>query len=276
MASLRPTRDRIPTQVFTPSKVNVSVKSYLLNEQKAIGKIVDATIRPTDVDLQYKHGNIILEFSAATYLHFSKTLLQHLEAHTDLTCSIHDKQDKSGKVVEQSIAVKCNQNLRQHYRINLYNTTCRVEVNGRNHHMFFDELQAISKQMDSIKDYSSVNKKIREECIKLQQTSAKKINKTSPPAILNNGASEDQSVTTNTFSKELTVANKNHQDTVNKGTDRSAPDNICPKCNRTLLSRGVFCIKGNHWIHYACEKLKKSEIEELEKESNNIQYTCTI
>ncbi|CAG2245676.1 EIF4G [Mytilus edulis] len=276
MASLRPTRDRIPTQVFTPSKVNVSVKSYLLNEQKAIGKIVDATIRPTDVDLQYKHGNIILEFTAATYLHFSKTLLQHLEAHTDVTCSIHDKQDKSGKVVEQSIAVKCNQNLRQHYRINLYNTTCRVEVNGRNHHMFFDELQAISKQMDSIKDYSSVNKKIREECIKLQQTSAKKINKTSPPAILNNGASEDQSVTTNTFSKELTVANKNHQDTVNKGTDRSVPDNICPKCNRTLLSRGVFCIKGNHWIHYACEKLKKSEIEELEKESNNIQYTCTI
>ncbi|CAC5394075.1 unnamed protein product [Mytilus coruscus] len=202
MASLIPTRDRIHTQVFTPSKVNVSVKSYLLNEQKAIGKIVNATIRPTDVDLQYKHGNIILEFTAATYLHFSKTLLQHLDVHTDVICNIHDKQDKSGKVVEQSIA---------------------------------------------------------------------EINKTSPTAILNNSSSEDQSVANNTSSKELTVANKIHQDTVNKGTDRPAPDNICPKCKRKLLSRGVLCIKG-----YACEKLKKSEIEELEKDSNNIQYTCTL
>ncbi|CAG2228621.1 unnamed protein product [Mytilus edulis] len=59
--------------------------------------------------------------------------------------------------------------------------------------IFFDELQAISKKMDSIKYYSSVNKKIRKNVLKLQQTSAKKINKTSPPAILNNGASEDQS-----------------------------------------------------------------------------------
>lgn len=263
MATLRPTRDRIPTQVFTPSKVNVSVKNYLLNGQKAVEKISDATSRSSDVNLQYKHGNIILEFSAAFYLHFSNTLVQHFNSNTKVTCNIHEKQDQSGKVVEQSISVKCCLNQRQQYRINLYNTTCRAEVNGRNHRAFFDELQDICKQMDNNKDYSSINQQIREECAKHQRTYSKEIIK---PSIA--GSQSDNQST------DLSLAKRSNQNTVN--TNKQSTDDNCPKCNRKLLSRGVFCIKGNHWIHYACEKLKKEEIEKLECDKNNIQYICTI
>ncbi|CAG2211414.1 unnamed protein product [Mytilus edulis] len=156
MATLRPTRDRIPTQVFTPSKVNVSVKNYLLNGQKAVEKY---QMQPADLLIN--------------------TLVQHFNSNTKVTCNIHEKQDQSGKVVEQSISVKCCLNQRQQYRINLYNTTCRAEVNGRNHRAFFDELQDICKQMDNNKDYSSINQQIREECAKHQRTYSKEIIKPS-------------------------------------------------------------------------------------------------
>ena len=41
----------------------------------------------------------------------------------------------------------------------------------------------------------------------------------------------------------------------------SSPDNTCPKCDRTLHSRGAFYEVGNHWVHYHCDRLTESEIK---------------
>ncbi|CAG2188257.1 unnamed protein product [Mytilus edulis] len=49
----------------------------------------------------------------------------------------------------------------------------------------------------------------------------------------------------------------------------------CPKCNRRVLSRGVLCAKGLHWIHYACEKLKKVDIDKLENPASDKHYICS-
>jgi hypothetical protein len=29
----------------------------------------------------------------------------------------------------------------------------------------------------------------------------------------------------------------------------------CVKCNRNVISRGVYCSQGLHWVHYVCDKL---------------------
>ncbi|CAG2211932.1 unnamed protein product [Mytilus edulis] len=108
MATLRPTRDRIlNTSIYTIKGQCVSQK--LLTEwTKAAEKISDATSRSSDVNLQYKHGNIILEFSAAFYLHFSNTLVQHFHnSNTKVTCTFMKNKTSREKVVEQSISVKC-------------------------------------------------------------------------------------------------------------------------------------------------------------------------
>ncbi|CAC5419014.1 unnamed protein product [Mytilus coruscus] len=129
-------------------------------------KIANTTLRPTDVNVQYKKRNIILEFTAAAFLHFSKTLAQHFYSQPNVIVESHDMQDGKEKVIEKSLLIKNQQNQRQIYRINLYNTTCRAEVNEHNYQPFFSELQSIATKMDVIKYYSVMNETIRNECPK--------------------------------------------------------------------------------------------------------------
>ena len=49
---------------------------------------------------------------------------------------------------------------------------------------------------------------------------------------------------------------------------------MCTKCKRNIQSKAVFCDTGNHWIHYHCERLNKSDIECIENTSSNETYCC--
>ncbi|CAC5354868.1 unnamed protein product [Mytilus coruscus] len=100
---LRSTRDRIPTQVFTPSKTNITVKNYILNEKKVVKKLIDATERDIDVHFEYKHDNIVLEFTPAAYLHFAECIQAHFSNHDTVHVKIFERKDKMGKIVETSI-----------------------------------------------------------------------------------------------------------------------------------------------------------------------------
>ena len=53
-------------------------------------------------------------------------------------------------------------------------------------------------------------------------------------------------------------------------------ESICIKCKRNIQSKAVFCDKGNHWIHYHCERLSKADIESIEKTSSNKTYCCKV
>ena len=53
------------------------------------------------------------------------------------------------------------------------------------------------------------------------------------------------------------------------------PDNICPKCKRTLHSRGALCEAGNHWFHYHCDRLTETEIKRLHNQPGYI-YECKM
>lgn len=47
----------------------------------------------------------------------------------------------------------------------------------------------------------------------------------------------------------------------------------CVKCNRSCKTRAVLC-KNNHWVHFHCEKLSVSEIEQIESNMKEV-YTCS-
>ncbi|VDI21829.1 Hypothetical predicted protein [Mytilus galloprovincialis] len=122
----------IPTQVFTPSKANVTVKNYVLNEKKVVKKLIDATDRDIDVHFEYKHGNIVLEFTPAAYLHFADCIQAHFSNHAMVDVKNFERKDKAGKIVETSLSVLKKENSKfQLYRINMYNSTMRVELNSK-------------------------------------------------------------------------------------------------------------------------------------------------
>ena len=53
-------------------------------------------------------------------------------------------------------------------------------------------------------------------------------------------------------------------------------DNIrCPKCTKLCRSRSTYCTSGSHWIHYRCEKLTKDQITQREGSENYICKQCT-
>jgi hypothetical protein len=56
-------------------------------------------------------------------------------------------------------------------------------------------------------------------------------------------------------------------------TQLNEQDEKCVKCNRSCKTRAVLC-KNNHWVHFHCEKLSDSEIEQIESNMKEV-YTCS-
>ena len=106
LPNTRPIRNRISTQIFTPSKIIPSTKGYVLNERRTAQKLLEATYRESDLYMEMKHGNLILQLTPATFLHFNEKLLHHFSNHPSLETISHDRVDKSEKLVERSISVK--------------------------------------------------------------------------------------------------------------------------------------------------------------------------
>ena len=93
-------------------------------------KKVQQCNRSVDVELQYKHGNYVLEMSLAAYELLKAAIKEYFHHHDNYTIQANDQTDQQGLCVNTSYSVRNrkNENEKQQYRI--YHTTCRVEVNG--------------------------------------------------------------------------------------------------------------------------------------------------
>jgi hypothetical protein len=47
----------------------------------------------------------------------------------------------------------------------------------------------------------------------------------------------------------------------------------CLKCKKRCRTKGTYCTKGKHWIHYNCERLSNDKIKAIE---DNDDYTCKL
>lgn len=59
----------------------------------------------------------------------------------------------------------------------------------------------------------------------------------------------------------------NHQVALKNASNNT--DTKCIKCNRKVQTRGVFCSKTEHWIHYYCGKLTEKDISDIEANSDD-------
>ncbi|CAG2213071.1 unnamed protein product [Mytilus edulis] len=147
--SRRSNRELVPTKIYTPSNSNQTTRNYVLNEKRTLNKIKEAANRDIDIQATLKRGNLFIQFSL----------------NQSLKLTVNERFDLSKKLSERSISfADVNNPSKQLYRVNISNTTCRIEVNGKQSMSFIDELSKIASQMSNDVDYKHLNTKIKEQC----------------------------------------------------------------------------------------------------------------
>ena len=173
----------------------------------------------------------------------------HFNTSPQLKLVHTNKFDESQeKLVERSISVALASKPRQQlYRINIYHTTCKIEVNGRHMYQFLDELKVIGEAMKDIPNLKQINDVIRNKC----QEFLSKQNVQTAETILPQPANGAKALT-----------DKGHTQ--------------CLKCKKQCLTSCIFCTAGKHWIHFHCDKLKKDEIAQVIASPVDKPYLCKI
>ena len=238
-------RIRVNTQIFTPSKVQATTKNYIINERRAAQKLIDATNRENDIEIKMKGGNLIMQLTPATFLHFNEKVLQYYNQHEALKAIVHERYDQSKKLVERSLSVKEKDNPRlQLYRINIFHTTQSLEINGRQVQLFLAELKQILLTLEGVKGMAKLNAIIRAKCTEFLDS--------------------------NTTRGEITSTSNQ----IAKTSDNQ--DAKCPKCKKRCCTKSAYCNLGQHWVHYKCERLTDSQIKMIETDGEKIPYSCSI
>ena len=190
----RSTRVRNPPQIYTPNRQNPDNNykmSYKINTKKTLEKKIEATERSL-CNIELKSGTLVITCSAASYEILKKSIYEYYDHSSTKTFRVHTKSSKpdnesvAGKmlIIEESLSIKHKNGgtNRQLYRINMFNTTSRIDVNGYWLQEFIQEdLHIICQCLEQYTDYKRLNNKIRETCqlsLPIAQRTAKEYTKT--------------------------------------------------------------------------------------------------
>ncbi|CAC5398871.1 unnamed protein product [Mytilus coruscus] len=196
----------------------------------ALKKKLDATKR-TEISYEITGGGLTAELDAIS---FELLLFACKTLYNDMSNVRTDiSKDKSGNIVQYTFMVKDDNN--GGYAINLYTTRCSMLVNGKKTNYFIQE---------DLGKIHSIMRKTNMKGIKIDKDNLNKLLADKFEYILNN---------------------------VEANNTTSADSNPvkCLKCKRNCKTRAVQCIIG-HWVHYSCEKLSLTEIQNLP----HIDYCC--
>ena len=190
----RSTRVRNPPQMYTPNRQNPDNNhkmSYKINTKKTLEKKIEATERSL-CNIELKSGTLVITCSAASYEILKKSIYEYYDHSSTKTFRLHTKSSKpdnesvAGKmlIIEESLSIKHKNGgtNRQLYRINMFNTTSRIDVNGYWLQEFIQEdLHIICQCLEQYTDYKRLNNKIRETCqlsLPIAQRTTKEYTKT--------------------------------------------------------------------------------------------------
>ncbi|CAC5362722.1 unnamed protein product [Mytilus coruscus] len=170
LATRTSARNKVKPSIFTPSKY----ENFSLNKRKAMDKKLEQCNRQADILLMYKHENYILELSLAAYELLKLAMTEYFANHNIYKIQAKDQKDKHGLCTRTSYSVINLNSNKQQYRINLFHTTSRIEVNGRGRQEFLPHLQDIAASMDRKGNCPQLNKLLEQQikqCIESMQTS---------------------------------------------------------------------------------------------------------
>ena len=223
------------------------IKDYVLNIEKNLAKKLMATQRKDNILYEFKDGGVVITSDAVTFELIKRATDQY---YTNFpphfgTANIQKSADSTkNNVVQNTIRVKdkglC-------YTVNLYNTTSRLLVNGKNVELFLN--RDVRQIHDIIQKVTSAEPNFNID--KLNQSLALQLE----TLLTNNG-----------------TVNHENRDCEETGTTIYGIQ--CIKCKRNCKNRSTYCSTGKHWVHYRCEKLPEEAILAIESSSEDQEYTC--
>ena len=135
---------------------------YTLNEKKTVKKKLEAIEREWNVKAENKLGTVVLEFTPVPYEAFKQSVKSYYEQCNKNRVRIDENRYK----VDESLSILDGKRKNQLFRINFYNTTSRVTVNGKCLTLFTDnDLPKILNDLAKIPHFSSLNKCIADACV---------------------------------------------------------------------------------------------------------------
>ncbi|CAG2238011.1 unnamed protein product [Mytilus edulis] len=152
-------RTKSKPQPYTPAKY----ENFSINKTRALDKKLEACNRAMDIKIEQKHQNYILELSAAAYEVLKGEIDIYFEQHSTYKLLPKHQHDNQGLCIRTSHSVRNRSNNRQLYRINLFHTTSKVEVNGQGMELFLTHIEDIKERMKSRGNYKIYNKQIEEQ-----------------------------------------------------------------------------------------------------------------
>ena len=264
--------------------------------KKALQQTFDATDR-IHLTCELKKGNLVLTFSTAAFESF-RSILRNCANHSSFSgfnfeAEIRFSKDKTASA-EEAYSVK--RDSRQLYKINLYLTTSRVNINGANINIFIDDhFPLIISEMKVHGNFSDLNNILKDSLmnsLKIEENEVANINKS-----VNKLNEKSSSIRNRKCSnivpldkKKICVSdamyllqidgNKSAHDsnlpidyTNNPKVDGT--DINCLVCDQECQDEAVYCDCCNTWIHYKCEKLSKSDIKYFKQTPSEL-YTCMV
>ena len=256
-------RDNTP-MVHTPTTIrnkrtimSTRQKDFALNLDKAIAKKLEATRRNVEILYEFTGGGVVGNMDAITFELVKNALFHYYETTNPESYKVNIIEDKdiNELIVNRIFRVFAN-NVHQ-YTLTLYLPKCKFLVNGKNVQTFINiDVPKIHTIISSVTlnghkvDLKNMNDRLCEQLTKIQQSA---------------GASVNNSCNLPTNDEKISAIDESKTDTVRICQtnlplgDINGPS-LCRKCNRNVLTRGVYCTQGHHWIHYRCDKLSKEEI----------------
>lgn len=225
----------------TPKKKTVvESHKFQLNKTKTLRKKLKTTYTP-NIRLVHTHGGTRVFFSTAAY-ELMKDAFWNL-AHNRM--EVTSKRDEKGlEFISTTRLKRCENKLP--YTVNWYHTKCSLLVNGQGLKTFHEDLLEIGKSLLSGPDscgssiqaeLASANHEIRQILMKMQDD----------------------------LSEEL----DNSQNISHQGEEN------CINCKKPCEEnqQAALCEYSNHWVHYNCDKLSRSDIRQIEQEE--AAYICS-
>ncbi|CAG2207695.1 unnamed protein product [Mytilus edulis] len=281
-------RTKSKPQPYTPAKY----ENFSINKTRALDKKLEACNRAMDIKIEQKHQNYILELSAAAYEVLKGEIDIYFEQHSTYKLLPKHQHDNQGLCIRTSHSVRNRSNNRQLYRINLFHTTSKVEVNGQGMELFLTHIEDIKERMKSRGNYKIYNKQIEEQIniIKRNEADIEIRGKQNESLTTNNQPKTNHINRILVFKgaeciqntdKEL-LSNWNRaiewsEDEPTPSQDTSAVNmstihNYCAICNQTAQPEtSIDCIACSQLFHYTCENIDPVRISQTEEE----QYSYT-
>ena len=287
--------DVIATSNF--NNVSVSVRNYELNKLKCIEKKLLAIKRPSfEVD-QNEVGNcIVISFNTASYELFKLLLKDQYQGELNKgTVTLKEGRDTAANKVDFSLKVSKRNSK---YTINLFNTTSRAMINGKNHKDFLKVFEKIAAQLSNLPVSELSNKLEMELQVAHKAHHADTMEddhqlvtvQSIPdplPETMTDCNKKDIGTSVRRSSRSRSVrkpydptgqADIGDTPVVGTGNEDQPPTPECVLCDNIVLATAMAleCTECSMWIHAGCDNTLTPAIYQQHEEDPGLDYLCPM